>query len=890
MKPNNFPVRPSLNGTEELYTQTNNVAQKFTLNSAKAFVNAIEVTYSQLINLINASDLIAGSHYIITDFRTCYDQPDYNTNGNSTNGTYKQADIEPIIVMATSENTLAPDAYQPKYPNDKIQYDVFFDTTESTGGQAYGRITERIDEWNNRTDYDHRTILFKRYKTYFHNFDNPLTGTTTTTGTTPITGGYEITVAGVDTDFENELNEGDVIYVNDYWYKVKTITSATDMVVTSVENFSFSAERYYKATSETEGSLSQIPYTHTQMTDPPVDKFEQASIGDFIMNGQVESGVNYFCDGNGVSEYFTNLYPGLFVMAAKDIEIDFFRIDGNIGADGDGTADINQYTTNINGNDYTAFIKRVYDSGDPSINQIFIVNGDGSGISQNYDSSTDDDYHEISNLATTGVTEIHYLLTSRGTSDKLEDADFEALVDAYLNLVEGESIGVALTALNSNYLTLTALVPNIYLFNDVADINDEGENTIDDGGDDMYDGANFIYTDLSVRYRSYEYKNNNIIGDVYREMTTFRSQEELQLNNDVTSTNNWIGDYSTFYIQGNLSNSDFLLANNVFGFYSYSNKLGDRCFNNSTYNWFNRNQISGTFQRNSLRRGFYANVVGEYFTGNVFNGYAWRNKFGEQFENNVTGTYNVQNNVINNGFNDNHIALQDDFYKNWIGNGFNNNWIWEEFYGNHIGNAYNDNVIYSVFSDNQILDYFNNNTIGSSEFIGSYDFSDNIIGNDFKGNLALGNFFKNHIGHDFVSNESETEFRNNVIGNNFLDNNIGEDFGYNVIGDGFNGNTVGNSFGYGAGIQRGNKIGNSFVSNTIGVDFYDNVICDNFKTNTIGDDFQFNNIKQPISSASFSDTQFYQNYNCEVFKGSDNSIYVSYFNGTTVLYSTLSFV
>jgi hypothetical protein len=881
MKPNNFPLRPNLDGSEELYTQTGGVSQKFTLNSAKAFVNAIEVTYETLTKLIENSNLITASHYIITDFRTCYDQPDYTVNGNSTNGTYKQADIEPIIVMATSENTLASDAYQPKYPNDKIKYDWTWNETEKSAGVAYGRITERIDEWNNRTDYDHRTILFKRYKTYFHNFNSPLAGTISTTAAGGIIGGYSIIVEGVDTDFENELNEGDVIYVNKFWYKVETITSATDMVVTSVENISFGGEKYYKATSETEGLLSQIPYTHTQMTDPPVDNYSEAQLSDFIMDGQVKSGVNYFCGSIGTAEYFTNLYAGLFVMAAKNIEIDFFRIDGNIGADGDGTADVNQYTTNINGNDYTAFIKRVYDSGDPSINQIFIVNGDGTGISQNYDSSTEDDYHQISNLATTGVTEIHYLLTSRGTSDKLEDADFEALVDAYLNLVEGKNIGTTLIALNQNYESLTALVPNIYLFNDVADINDEGENTIDDGGDDMYDGANFIYTDFSVRYRSYEYKNNNIIGDVYREMTTFRSQEELQLNGDVISTNNWIGDYSTFYIQGNLSNSDFLLANNVFGFNSYSNKLGDRCFNNSTYNWFNRNQISGTFQYNSLRRGFYANVVGEYFTDNVFNGQTWRNKFGENFENNVTGTYNVQNNVINNGFNDNHIALYDEFYKNFIGNGFNQNWIWDEFYGNHIGNAYNNNEIYNLFSDNQILDYFNNNTIGSSEFIGSYEFSDNIIGNDFKGNLALGNFFKNHIGHSFISNESETEFRNNVIGNNFSDNNVGEDFGYNVIGDGFNANTVGNSFGYGAGIQRGNKIGNSFVNNTIGEDFYDNVIGNNLQSNTIVNNFQSNQILYPIGFTNFtSSTHVYLDYNCTVLRGSDGNYYLQYFDGT----------
>ena len=58
MKPNNFPLRPNLDGSEELYTQTGGVSQKFTLNSAKAFVNAIEVTYETLTKLIENSNLI----------------------------------------------------------------------------------------------------------------------------------------------------------------------------------------------------------------------------------------------------------------------------------------------------------------------------------------------------------------------------------------------------------------------------------------------------------------------------------------------------------------------------------------------------------------------------------------------------------------------------------------------------------------------------------------------------------------------------------------------------------------------------------------------------------------------------------------------------------------
>ena len=180
MKPNNFPVRSILDGTEELYTQTNDTPQKFTLDDAKKYSNAIQVTHAELLTLINDAKLITGSHYIIEDYKTCYDQPDYDINGDSVidSNTYKDnAPIEPIIVMAISENLLAVDAYQPTYPLHKIKYDVNFTQTEATSSPAFGRITERIDELGNRTDYDHVNIKFKRYISYSYIDQAPQTGT-----------------------------------------------------------------------------------------------------------------------------------------------------------------------------------------------------------------------------------------------------------------------------------------------------------------------------------------------------------------------------------------------------------------------------------------------------------------------------------------------------------------------------------------------------------------------------------------------------------------------------------------------------------------------------------------------------------------------------------------
>ena len=124
------------------------------------------LTYSELQALITANDLRAGSWYIITDFQTIYDQPDYDAAG-VVKGTVvtKSAATEPIIVMATSGNTLGIEGYQPAYPDDKIEYDVNFTVTEYMGVAAKGRITQRVDSDNNTTFYDHRTILFLRYET-----------------------------------------------------------------------------------------------------------------------------------------------------------------------------------------------------------------------------------------------------------------------------------------------------------------------------------------------------------------------------------------------------------------------------------------------------------------------------------------------------------------------------------------------------------------------------------------------------------------------------------------------------------------------------------------------------------------------------------------------------
>ena len=129
------------------------------------------VTYAELVNLITNNLLIEGGFYLLTDFVTVYDQMDFDAGGSlKPTLTTKTGNVEQIWVLALSSNQIAKKAYSATYPNDQIQYDWTYNATFVNGSPAKGRISERIDENNNRTDYDHREIKFIRYDDGAGNF------------------------------------------------------------------------------------------------------------------------------------------------------------------------------------------------------------------------------------------------------------------------------------------------------------------------------------------------------------------------------------------------------------------------------------------------------------------------------------------------------------------------------------------------------------------------------------------------------------------------------------------------------------------------------------------------------------------------------------------------
>ena len=265
------------------YKDSSGVATPVSSGSGTTYDPVINTTYSSLYSLYQSNGFATGSYYYISDFESIYDQPDFYFDGvPKTTLDYKvkpAIPYQPIIVMATSKNTLCPDAYQPYYPNDKIKYDLTWRYTE-THKNAKGRITERIDSNGNRTDYDHRTIRFKRYQTYDRD-GVALSGTITDWNC--VTG--EITGDG-SALFSSELTVGDVIILDtdiahggDRYYsvglKIKhissnsaiiavtaslyaagapstvTLDSGSQIVPTTTSNYSFSGKNYtfYKASA-----------------------------------------------------------------------------------------------------------------------------------------------------------------------------------------------------------------------------------------------------------------------------------------------------------------------------------------------------------------------------------------------------------------------------------------------------------------------------------------------------------------------------------------------------------------------------------------------------------------------------------------------------------------
>ena len=171
--PETFPTVVGAIGSKNLYTNTGGegkISIKTLMDSVK-ILDTATITYADFYTAITGGNLVVGKTYIIMDFQTVYDQMDFdNTGALKGSLVTKTGGVQHICVLPLAPNQISTQAYSATYPNDKIQQDWTYNTTLVNGSPAKGRISERIDDNNNRTDYDNREIKFIRYDDGAWNF------------------------------------------------------------------------------------------------------------------------------------------------------------------------------------------------------------------------------------------------------------------------------------------------------------------------------------------------------------------------------------------------------------------------------------------------------------------------------------------------------------------------------------------------------------------------------------------------------------------------------------------------------------------------------------------------------------------------------------------------
>jgi hypothetical protein len=595
-----------------------------TYHIAFSGINYTETVYSGLTLAMSNSGLTPGQYYLITDFKTCYDQPDYNSQGGTiTTGNYKQGSVSPILVLATGTGTISQLAYQPQYSGDTIYYDPYFSVTEVTAGEAFGRITYRIDDKGNAFDYDFREVLFKRYNTYSANGDYD--------GRVSIDGSGNVT--GVNTFFTGSTSPGDIIgivnpnsaYGVDF-YEVVTATTDTSMVVTG---------RTINAVNNTLWTPSS---TESGMS------YKQSNI---ISNtGFTE--YNTFANYN---ECFNNTCGNRVAFTID--EGDTFLLSNNVFRDG-------EYVDNSFGSDFR--------------NNTFNDDCTGNSIKYRfYNNVIDNDFDD--NIITSDFYNnmivcdfVDNYVQSNFYNNNLGEDDGYNFGD---NIINGSFNGNFYTgAGNFQYNTINGgfssnRILDRFENNNVQSFN---SNTIEDSFDSNQIGDGFTSNLIKQNF------NDNVLGSSVYNNTFYGNFEK-----NTGGVNVYDNNFYNNVVENNLGN---LFYNNEIGDvdniqnYSFDhNSFQGNCYNNTITGNTQFNKVGHYFYSNTIATNFSYNQIGDYFISNTiasdfgFGGGNYRgNVIGNGFEGNNIGEY-FYDNTIGDSFTFN--VIQDYFINNKISYGMN---------------------------------------------------------------------------------------------------------------------------------------------------------------------------------------------------------------------------
>jgi len=674
-----------------------------------------EGTYSQFVAEAGAGVLTPGRFYLMTDYQTCYDQPNYDNLKNPiTTGNYKTGTIEPILLLAISTTGFSPTVYSTLYPQDKISYDITWNTTEITSSPAKGRITERIDNFNNRTDYDNRSILFKRYRGYSYYENQPLSGLV---GISGLTGTTAVLYGNTGTTFTSNFSTGSIVSIqnlNPSFFEVISVVSNSLAIISGVTISQTNSSLYYSASDDGIMSYYQPNIKQNQV-------YEYTTFGDAIDN---ETAINNYV-GNQANLYL-NWGNGDFLLA------------NNVFISG-------EYINNTIGNG--------------SYNNTFNDDCDSNQIGDSfYNNSTNDDFD--GNII--GDYFNNNYITSNFNNNRI-GSDFYSNIllggSFYRNNIGNDFRDNVYTSGDFQNNEIGNQFNNNKIYNDFYN-NDIGNgynhnqsysqfyrNLIDNG----YNG-NTVYSEFYENNIGFNFYNNTIGNNLNIGGTAFRGNRIGSYFESNTIKFNFLSNN----ILNDFYNNDIYCAfikNSILNGFNTNtiggvNNLGLTFENNQIMNNFKGNDIQGDFTDNQVKTDFKANeILGEFgynnigygCSPNIFSGDTTHNNIGDDFSFNICyGSFSY--NTIGTYFNSNEV--QDGFgfggaiaQGNRIGNNFIDNTVGEYFYNNTISDNFSSNIISDSFQWNIVNTQVNNVCLSTGML---YD-------------ITTVNVFKNKNGDDRLS-------------------------------------------------------------------------------------------------------------------------------------------
>ncbi|PCH72521.1 MAG: hypothetical protein COB98_11730, partial [Flavobacteriaceae bacterium] len=177
--------------------------------------------------------------------------------------------------------------------------------------------------------------------------------------------------------------------------------------------------------------------TGDYITDGGDDMFDNANYMSTNMSASnIEYSDNTIAANSAVlgasGTYFTRKYPGLFVFSGIIDGATSFSLSGDNGADGNGVVDGQSFTYTNNGINYYGFVKRIYNTTDPSINHLIIIENQ-SGLTSSFPSNTNIGEFIINNL--TGTSVVHHLLYASGSGGFIDDVTTQRIMKSYINTI-----------------------------------------------------------------------------------------------------------------------------------------------------------------------------------------------------------------------------------------------------------------------------------------------------------------------------------------------------------------------------------------------------------------------------------------------------------------------